>query len=288
MSLHLNDAARDIRLTSLLLMTLILLPAFPVMAGEQAVFRVCADPNNLPFSNQARDGFENRLADLLAKDLSMPVEYTWFPQRMGFIRNTLKARDPTRDGYKCDVIMGVPHRYDRAITTEPYYRSTYALVYVKGRGLDDVKNVADLLSFDDARKQGLRIGVFERTPAAQLLAQHDYFDQTVAYQTMSGDPAAYPGELVEKELVAGNIDAAILWGPIAGYFARQAGDVEMIVIPLQSRPGIRFDFAISAAVRHGDGERRDKIQGTLDRNKAAIKALLEEYNVPLLPIDSGG
>jgi len=288
MSLHLNDAARDIRLTSLLLMTLILLPAFPVMAGEQEVFRVCADPNNLPFSNQARDGFENRLADLLAKDLSMPVEYTWFPQRMGFIRNTLKARDPTRDGYKCDVIMGVPHRYDRAITTEPYYRSTYALVYVKGRGLDDVKNVADLLSFDDARKQGLRIGVFERTPAAQLLAQHDYFDQTVAYQTMSGDPAAYPGELVEKELVAGNIDAAILWGPIAGYFARQAGDVEMIVIPLQSRPGIRFDFAISAAVRHGDGERRDKIQGTLDRNKAAIKALLEEYNVPLLPIDSGG
>ena len=288
MSLHLNDAARDIRLTSLLLMTLILLPAFPVMAGEQEVFRVCADPNNLPFSNQARDGFENRLADLLAKDLSMPVEYTWFPQRMGFIRNTLKARDPTRDGYKCDVIMGVPHRYDRAITTEPYYRSTYALVYVKGRGLDDVKNVADLLSFDDARKQGLRIGVFERTPAAELLAQHDYFDQTVAYQTMSGDPAAYPGELVEKELVAGNIDAAILWGPIAGYFARQAGDVEMIVIPLQSRPGIRFDFAISAAVRHGDGERRDKIQGTLDRNKAAIKALLEEYNVPLLPIDSGG
>ena len=288
MSLHLNDAARDIRLTSLLLMTLILLPAFPVMAGEQEVFRVCADPNNLPFSNQARDGFENRLADLLAKDLSMPVEYTWFPQRMGFIRNTLKARDPTRDGYKCDVIMGVPHRYDRAITTEPYYRSTYALVYVKGRGLDDVKNVADLLSFDDARKQGLRIGVFERTPAAQLLAQYDYFDQMVSYLTMSGDPAAYPGELVEKELVAGNIDAAILWGPIAGYFARQAGDVEMIVIPLQSRPGIRFDFAISAAVRHGDGERRDKIQGTLDRNKAAIKALLEEYNVPLLPIDSGG
>jgi len=287
MSLHLNDAARDIRLTSLLLMTLILLPAFPVMAGEQEVFRVCADPNNLPFSNQARDGFENRLADLLAKDLSMPVEYTWFPQRMGFIRNTLKARDPTRDGYKCDVIMGVPHRYDRAITTEPYYRSTYALVYVKGRGLDDVKNVADLLSFDDARKQGLRIGVFERTPAAQLLAQYDYFDQTVAYLTMSGDPAAYPGELVEKELVAGNIDAAILWGPIAGYFAKHAKDVEMVVLPLQSRPGIRFDFSISAAVRHGDGERREMLQGTLDRNAGAIKALLEEYNVPLLPMDSG-
>jgi len=287
MSLHLNDAARHVRLTSLLLMIFFMLPALPLIAGEQAVFRVCADPNNLPFSNRAGDGFENRLADLLARDLGMPVAYTWFPQRMGFIRNTLKAREAKRDGYKCDVVMGVPHRYDRAITTEPYYRSTYALVYVKGRGLDDVKNVADLLGFDDARKQGLRIGVFERTPAALLLAQHDYYDQTVSYQTMSGDPAVYPGELVEKELVAGNIDAAILWGPIAGYFAKHAKDVEMVVIPLQSRPGIRFDFSISAAVRHGDGERREMLQGTLERNADAIKALLEEYNVPLLPMDSG-
>ena len=287
MGLHHNDAARGVRLTSLLLMTLIMLLTFPVIADEQEVFRVCADPNNLPFSNQAQGGFENRLADLLAADLGMPVAYTWFPQRMGFIRNTLKAREPTRDGYKCDVIMGVPHHYDRAITTAPYYRSTYALVYVKGRGLDDVKKVDDLLGFDDARKQELRIGVFERAPAAQLLAQYDYFDQMVPYQTMSGDPAAYPGELVEKELVAGKIDAAILWGPIAGYFAKHAEDVEMVLIPLKSRPGIRFDFAISAGVRHGDGERREKIQGALDRNADAIKVLLEEYNVPLLPIDSG-
>jgi quinoprotein dehydrogenase-associated probable ABC transporter substrate-binding protein len=287
MSLHLNDAPWAGRLISLLPVTLVMLLTFPVIADEQAVFRVCADPNNLPFSSEARDGFENRIADLLAKDLGMPVTYTWFPQRMGFIRNTLKAKDPTRDGYKCDVVMGVPHHYDRAITTEPYYRSTYALVYVKGRRLDDVKTVADLLSFDDARKQGLRIGVFERTPAAQLLAQYDYYDQTVAYQTMSGDPAAYPGELVEKELVAGKIDAAILWGPIAGYFAKQAEDVEMVVVPLQSRPGIRFDFSISAAVRHGDGDRKKEIQSALDRNAGAIKALLEEYNVPLLPINSG-
>ncbi|MDH3900965.1 MAG: quinoprotein dehydrogenase-associated putative ABC transporter substrate-binding protein [Gammaproteobacteria bacterium] len=287
MGLHLSDVTRGGRLTSLLLATLVMLLTFPVIAEEQQAFRVCADPNNLPFSNEARDGFENRLADLLARDFGMPVEYTWFPQRMGFIRNTLKATEPTRGGYKCDVIMGVPHRYDRAITTEPYYRSTYALVYVKGRELDDVKDVADLLGFDGERKQELRIGVFERTPAAQLLAQHDYFDQIVAYQTMSGDPAAYPGEIVEKELVAGKIDAAILWGPIAGYFAKNAKDVEMVVIPVQSRPGMRFDFSISAAVRHGDGERRDKIQDALDRNADAIKALLEEYNVPLLPVNSG-
>lgn len=287
MGLHLSDVKRGGRLTISLLFPLLMLPAYPVTAEEQEVFRVCADPNNLPFSSESHDGFENRLAELLAKDFGMPVEYTWFPQRMGFIRNTLKAREPQRGGFKCDVIMGVPHRYDRAITTAPYYRSTYALVYVKGRGLDDVKDVADLLGIDGERKNDLRIGVFERTPATQLLAQYDFYDQTVAYQTMSGDPQAYPGEIVEKELVAGKIDAAILWGPIAGYFAKNAQDVEMTVIPVQSRPGMRFDFSISAAVRHGDGERRDKIQGALDRNADAIKALLEEYNVPLLPVQSG-
>jgi quinoprotein dehydrogenase-associated probable ABC transporter substrate-binding protein len=287
MGLHLSDVKRGVRFASSLLISLLMLAALSVHAEEQEVFRVCADPNNLPFSSESRDGFENRLAELLAKDFGMPVEYTWFPQRMGFIRNTLKAREPQRGGFKCDVIMGVPHRYDRAITTEPYYRSTYALVYVKGRGLDDVKDVADLLGFDAERKKNLRIGVFERTPATQLLAQYDFYDQTVAYQTMSGDPAAYPGEIIEKELVAGKIDAAILWGPIAGYFAKKTKDLEMAVIPVHSRPGMRFDFAISAAVRHGDGERRDKIQDALDRNADAIRALLEEYHVPMLPVQSG-
>ena len=288
MRFHLDDATSRIATNASVLLALGMMLLSPAGAEEQEAFRVCADPNNLPFSHETRNGFENRLAELLAEDLDMPVAFTWFPQRMGFIRNTLKARDPTRDGFKCDVVMGVPHRYDRAITTEPYYRSTYALVYVKGRGLDDIESVADLLSLDGARKQALRVGVFERTPATQLLAEHDYFDQTVAYQTMSGDPAAYPGELVEKELIAGKIDAAILWGPIAGYFAKHAEGVEVRVIPLQSTPAIRFDFAISVAVRHGDGERKKTIQGALDRNTDAIKALLEEYNVPLLPIDRGG
>ena len=285
MSLDPNHAVTDGRRVAPLLLTLLVFLAGPVLAEQRDAFRVCADPNNLPFSNQAREGFENRLAELLAEDLGLPVAYTWFPQRMGFIRNTLRAKDPDRDGYRCDVVMGVPDGYELAVTTKPYYRSTYALVYVKGRGLDDIQTGTDLINLDPARKQTLRVGVFERTPAAQWLAKHGDFDETKSYVTMSGDPAVYPGELVEKELVGDKIDAAILWGPIAGYFAKQAKDVEMRVIPLRSEPGIRFDFAISAAVRFGDGDWKKEIQGALDRKADAIKALLKEYSVPLVSED---
>ena len=287
MTLDLNHAVTEGRRVVPLLIALLMLLAGPVLAEQRDAFRVCADPNNLPFSNQAREGFENRLAELLAKDLGLPVEYTWFPQRMGFIRNTLRAKDPDRDGYKCDIVMGVPAGYELAITTKPYYRSTYAMVYAKGRGLDDIQTGADVIKLDPARKLALRVGVFERTPAAQWLAKHGDFAATKAYVTMSGDPAAYPGEIVEKELVSGKIDAAILWGPIAGYFASQAKDVEMRVIPLRTEPGIRFDFAISAAVRFGDGDWKKEIQSALDRKADAIKALLMEYRVPLVSEDGG-
>ena len=110
----------------------------PPPVGEDRVLRVCADPNNLPFSNRAGDGFENKLAELLARDLGWTLEYTWFPQRMGFIRNTLRGRDPDSNRFKCDLVMGVPAGFELASTTKPYYRSTYALVYVKGKGLDSV------------------------------------------------------------------------------------------------------------------------------------------------------
>ena len=273
------------RWVGVLLLSLLMLMEGPAFAAQRDALRVCADPNNLPFSNQAREGFENRLAELLAKDLGLPVTYTWFPQRMGFIRNTLRAKDPNRDGYRCDVVMGVPDGYELAVTTKPYYRSTYALVYVKGRGLDDIESGADLIQLDPERMQALRIGVFERTPAANWLAKHGDFSETKSYVTMSGDPAAYPGELVEKELVGGKIDAAIVWGPIAGYFAKRAKDLDIRVIPLQSEPGVRFDFAISAAVRFGDGEWKNELQAALDRNADAIQALLREYNVPLVAED---
>jgi quinoprotein dehydrogenase-associated probable ABC transporter substrate-binding protein len=256
------------------------------LAADRDVLRVCADPNNLPFSNKGREGFENRLANILAEDLGVPVEYAWFPQRMGFIRNTLRSQDPLTGAYKCDLVMGVPHGFERTITTKPYYRSTYALVYVKGRGLDKLQASEDLLGLDDTEKQALRIGVFEKTPGAAWLAKHGMDRQMIAYPTLSGDPAAYPGEIIEKELASGTLDAAIVWGPIAGFFAKQAEDVEMALVPLRSEPGARFDFAISMGVRFGEGDWKREVEAMLDRNYEKIQALLHEYNVPL--VSEGG
>lgn len=255
------------------------------IAVERDAFRVCADPNNLPFSNSEGEGFENRLAEIWAEELGLSVEYTWFPQRRGFIRNTLRAEDPQTGQYKCDVVMGVVDGYELVITTKPYYRSTYVLVFPVGRGLDDVRSGKDFANLDDKRKSELTIGTFSPSPGADWLARHGMTEQMVALPVMSGDPAEYPGELVEKRLVAGEIDAAILWGPIGGFFAKQAEDVELTVIPLESEPGIQFDFAISAGVRFGEGEAKQELESLMDQTADEIHALLDEFHVPLLPED---
>lgn len=252
------------------------------LAEERKAFRVCSDPNNLPFSHRNEQGFENRLAELWAGELGLPVEYTWFPQRRGFIRNTLRSEDPLTGQYKCDVVMGMPAGADALITTKPYYRSTYALVYAKGRALDEIHSVKDLIKLDSELKEKLRIGVFTPSPATVWLTRYGLNRQMVAFPVMSGDPDAYPGEIVEKELVEGRIDAAILWGPIAGYFAKNANGVQVEVLPMQSEPGIRFDFAISAGVRFGESESKRELEDLIDRTAVQIVTLLEGYNVPLL------
>ena len=193
------------------------------VADEEArsAFKVCADPHYLPWSNERGEGYENRIASLLAGELGLPVEYTWFPQRMGFIRNTLRAKGDDGE-YKCDVVMGLPAGYELAITTDPYYHSTYALVYVKGRGLDDIGSPADLLALDPAHRDRIRFGLAERNPGTVWLAKHGLLDLLqVAYASQHGDPEVQPGQLEREDLLAGNIDVTIMWGPIAGYFARQ-------------------------------------------------------------------
>ncbi|HWM27894.1 MAG TPA: hypothetical protein VNQ14_05520, partial [Woeseiaceae bacterium] len=168
------------------------------------------------------------------------------------------------------------------MTTKPYYRSTYALVYVKGRGLDEVQSGSDFLDLDDESKARLKIGAFDKTPGPAWLSRHGMLSQMVPYQVMSGDPAAYPGEVLEHALVDGDVDAAIIWGPIAGYFAKQAKGVEMVVIPLESEPGVKFDFGISAGVRRGDDDAKNQLEQLMDETSGEIQALLEDYNVPLL------
>lgn len=258
------------------------------VAGERTVLRVCADPNSLPFSNKAQQGFENRLADLIAGELDLPVEYTWFPQRRGFSRHTLRAKDPATGDYKCDLIMGVPAGFELGIATDPYYRSTYVLVYAKGRGLDQVKTPEDFVNLEPSIRSGLRVGVHDATPGAGWLAKHGMFEQMMGFPVMDADPDVYPGLLVEKDLASGDLDAVVIWGPIGGYFAKQAeaDGVPMEVIPLASADGLRFDFAIASAVRFGEGDWKNQIEEIYAARSDEIEALLDEYGVPRVAASS--
>ena len=254
--------------------------AAPDTPARQAL-KVCQDPNNLPFSNTDAKGFENRIAELFGRDLGLPVSYYSFPQRLAFIRNTLRYKLPGED-FRCDIVMGVPDGFDQVSATKPYYRSTYALVYAKGVGLDSVKSSADLLALPAARLKALRIGVFDRSPASDWLARHDLVSQGVPYQMMNADPAQYPGEIIERELAGGKIDAAIVWGPIAGFFAQRVRSPQLVVVNMQSEPGVKFDFSMAMGVRYGEPAWKKQVEGLIDKNRPEILAILREFGVPLL------
>ena len=251
-------------------------------ADADRVLRVCADPNNLPFSNRAGEGFENKIAEVLAQEFGWTLEYTWFPQRMGFIRNTLRARDPGTNRFKCDLVIGVPAGFELASTTKPYYRSTYALVYVKGKGLDGVTAPEALLALDPAKLKALRLAVVGRTPPVDWLLKHHLYDQVVSYQTQSGDPARYPGEIVEKDLAGGAVDVAFMWGPIAGYFAQRTRSPALAVVPFQRDPDIHFDFAIAMGVRFGERDWKERVERAIETSRPKIEAILAAYGVPRL------
>lgn len=155
--------------------------------GADKVLRVCADPNNMPLSNQKQEGYENKIADLLAKELGWKLEYTWFPQRMGFIRNTLRARDPNSDVYKCDLVIGWATGAEMAATTKPYLRSTFAMVYVKGKGLDSITTPNDLLNLPPEQLAKLKLGAFAQSAPVDWLVRNGLTTQIVPYQTMNGD-----------------------------------------------------------------------------------------------------
>jgi len=251
-----------------------------IYAEERSVLKVCADPHFPPFSTKNTDGFENKIAIMLAKELSLPLEYTWFPQRMGFIRNTLRAQREDGQGYKCDLVMGLPHHYELAITTDPYYRSTYALVFLDNGKLNKIKTAQDLLKLNKTEKDKLRIGMTERSPGSLWLAKHDMHEQIAPYIAQSGDPNEYPGEPMLNDINAGKIDAAIVWGPTAGLFKQLQPNIH--VLPLTSEPGVKFDFAISAGVRFGDKEWKNEVDELLKKNSEKITRLLHEYHVPLV------
>jgi quinoprotein dehydrogenase-associated probable ABC transporter substrate-binding protein len=261
------------------------LGAGPVLAEPpDSVLRVCSDPQNLPYSNRAGEGFENRIAEELARDLGRTrVEYTWFPQRLGFVRNTLRKKDETTGQFACDVIIGVPEGYELTATTRPYMRSTYSLVHAGREDLDGLRTADDLLKLPIQELHSLRIGVFARSPGADWLLRNQLLDHAIIFPAQSGDPSVNPASVIGHELATGNIDVAIVWGPIAGYLAREhATSTPWRVVPFSSDPQIRFDFPIAMGVRFGENEWKATLDQWIAGHEDKIQSILREFGVPLL------
>ncbi|MEO8936457.1 MAG: quinoprotein dehydrogenase-associated putative ABC transporter substrate-binding protein [Burkholderiaceae bacterium] len=245
---------------------------------KRDALRTCQDPNNLPFSNAKGEGYEDEIAKLFSQELGIPLKPYFFPQRMAFIRNTLRMKVPGED-YPCDLVLSVPKGFDQVSATAPYYRSTYALVLNKTSSLASVTSLEQFLALPRDVLKKLRIGIYDRSPASEWLVKHDLVDQGVPYRILSADPEQYAGEIIDKEMVGGRIDAAIVWGPIAGYFVKKQGRaLTMILLP--SEKDVRFDYEIAMGVRYGEKEWKDQVESLLVRNKDRIAAILASYGVP--------
>jgi mxaJ protein len=240
-------------------------------AAAERVLRVCADPNNLPFSNESQQGFENRIAELLARDLGAKVEYTWWSMRRGFVRNALNER-------LCDVLMGMPADSEMVLPTRPYYTSTYVFASRKDRRLK-------LSSLDDPRLGEWKIGVHlvgnDLAPPAHVIAARGITGNLIPYSLYAGYGEPNPPSKLVDAVANGEVDLAIIWGPFAGYFARavQAPLDIVPVSPAQWR-SLPFTFSISVAVRKGDEALRAELDSALEHQCAAIHAVLAEYGVP--------
>jgi mxaJ protein len=237
------------------------------------VLRISADPNNLPFSNDKLQGFENRIAVILAEELGAEVEYIWRAQRRGFFRQALKEGE-------CDVVLGVPAGFDPATTTKPYYRSSYCFVSAKERALG-------VATFDDPALKKLKIGVQligddgANTPPVHALAERGIIDNISGF-TVYGDYAEpNPAARIVDAVSNGDVDVAVVWGPTAGWFAKQSR-VALDVTPVKSKgnDALRLSFGIALGVRRGNTEFRDLLDGILRKRKSDIDAILAEFAVP--------
>lgn len=231
-------------------------------------FRVCADPDNLPYSNQKLEGFENKIAELMAKELGESPTYYWWPQRRGFIRTTLGTK-------MCDIVMGIPKGYDPVLWTKPYYRTSYVIAYPKNKGFQ-------IKSLDDPILKEVKIGVYVNTPPHITLSERGITKNVVGYEVFYDPQENYPGKII-NDLAAGKLDVAIVWGAIAGYFAKKQ-PVSIEIVPLldggsDSQP---FVYDISIGVRKSDKELKAKLEEILDKKKTEIRKILEDYGVPLI------
>ena len=234
--------------------------------------RVCADPQNMPFSNKKREGFDNKIADVIARELGDSVSYAWWPSRRGYLRNTLSAGT-------CDLVIGVPIGFDPVATSKPYYRSTYYIVSRADKKLG-------ITSLDDARLKKLRVGVnlldgdYTNTPPAHALGAHGIMGIGVVGFPGFYDDEHQPGEIVDS-LAKGNIDVALVWGPIAGWFAKKSGvSMTLTALPDSDSADLPFAYSVAIGTRRSDRELRTLIDEILVRKKPEIDKILMEYNVP--------
>jgi quinoprotein dehydrogenase-associated probable ABC transporter substrate-binding protein len=235
---------------------------------DKSALRVCADPNNMPFSNEKGEGFENKIAELLASELGVPVRYTWYPDTVGFIRNTLQAR-------KCDLILGTVAGNELVQNSNPYYRSAYALIYREDRGLS-------LTSLDDPALQSLQIGAVAGTAPTTVLATNGLLGQLRSYQLVVDTRFSHPAEQVVHDVAAGTLDVGVVWGPIAGYFAqREAVPLKVVALTGADAP-VKLDYRITMGMRFNEPEWKRKINALLRKRRADIEKVLRDYGVPLL------
>jgi len=234
---------------------------------DPKVFRVCADPRNLPFSDEAGAGFENKLAEMFAQKLGEPTSYTYYPQVIGFVRNTLNA-------LRCDVIMGDAVGDDLVQTTSAYYRTTYALVFKPGDGLDGID------SLEDSRLKNKHIGIIAGTPPATVLVQQGLMMLARPYALTVDTRVDSPSQSMINDIATGQIDAGVLWGPIAGYYAQRVTP-HLTVVPLLKEQS-RMDFRIALGVRRSDQDWKRKLNRLIAENQPEINRILTEYGVPLL------
>jgi quinoprotein dehydrogenase-associated probable ABC transporter substrate-binding protein len=236
---------------------------------DPRMLRVCADPNNMPFSTERGEGFENRLAELLADKLGKGLSYSWYPQATGFVRNTLAA-------HKCDVIMGVPQGDDLVQVTNPYYRTAYALVLKQGHGLDGVETLGD------PRLKGKRIGIVAGTPPGNNMAANGLMANAKPYSLVIDTRVDSSAAAMMHDLATGEIDAGILWGPMAGYYARRTNPAVTVVPLVKETTGPRMAYRIAMGVRYTDQEWKRQLNRIIGENQPAINGLLMSFGVPLI------
>jgi len=233
------------------------------------VFRACADPRNLPFSNEAGEGFENKIAELLAKKLGKSIAYAFYPGATGFIRNTLNA-------HRCDVVLGIPLGDEMVQPTNPYYRTAYVAAYRKGGPLDGLDRLSD------PRLKTAKIGVIAGTPPASYLASLGLLPHIKSYALVVDTRFDSATAQMMQDLDKGDIDIALIWGPLGGYYAMQARAPTAIVPLLKEQGGPKLVYRIAMGVRHSDQNWKRALNKAISGNQAEIDEILRSFGVPLL------